>query len=99
MVSPYTGSTDMVSEPLKIERNIINGRASIWYTGHSGREVEISLYSPDGRKVRTLVNRHIDENGRYRISLNSDELRNGIYYLILREDGNVVSERRIMVVK
>lgn len=60
--------------------------------------VKINIYSPDGRKITSLVNKMTDP-GRYSINTEGNGLSSGLYFYSLNVDGGDVQVKRMILLK
>ncbi|MCF7832356.1 MAG: T9SS type A sorting domain-containing protein [Candidatus Marinimicrobia bacterium] len=78
--------------------NPFNSSTTLHYAIPENSDVNIELYSINGRRVSTLINAY-HTAGDYRISWNSNTAPSGIYIAVMQVNGHIVSSQKLMLVK
>ncbi len=98
--NPIVGITENKTEiPKKLALNIapnpVRNYAGIAYTLPKSGSVSINLYSADGRLVQTIDQGHKNA-GFYTNTLDTRELANGAYVIVLKTDNQIVSGKLVV---
>ncbi len=71
---------------------------TIKYRVAESAHVDLSIFDLTGKKINTLVNQ-LTQAGTYELSLNAENLSNGIYIASLSSNGRIIQTMKISVVK
>ena len=91
-------STNGDSAPLKLSQNFPNPAAQntvINFQLNSSGDVSLELFDMLGNSVSTLLNEKM-KTGSYSIPVETSTLANGIYFYVLKKEGNVISRKMIV---
>jgi PKD repeat protein len=75
--------------------NPFGSYTNIVYSLDKGKNIELSAYDLNGRKLETIVNT-LKAAGKYTLTWNTEKFANGVYYLQLRTSDGKVATRIIM---
>ncbi len=78
--------------------NPFNPTTVIGYSLPKADVITLMVFDVQGRRVRTLVNKHQDA-GKYSVSFNASALATGIYYYTLRTASGLFRSRKMILVK
>jgi hypothetical protein len=78
--------------------NPFNSSTTIHYQINQPGDVEIILYSIDGKFVTKLVDEH-KQSGKFSVTWNAKELASGIYFYELTFNGNLKNTKRLHLIK
>jgi len=76
--------------------NPMNNSTNIIYTLPSSTNVELNVYNITGNKISTLINSE-QSTGKYKVEWNGSGLSNGLYYLQLKTNAGVVTNKIIIL--
>ena len=76
--------------------NPFNNSTIIYYTIEQEGRVELSIYDYTGRHVQTIVNKTLP-SGNYDHVFNSSGLRSGVYFYVLRSNGQTLSKKMTLL--
>jgi len=76
--------------------NPFNNQTTIYYTLENEGLTNLSVYDISGRKILTIVN-EILPSGSYEASFNAQGLPSGIYFYVLRANGNTISKKMTLL--
>jgi hypothetical protein len=78
---------DLIKPKFNINPNPFTNFATIRFNVLVPSNISISLYSIDGRQIRTVLNRYY-ERGSYSIKLNAKDFAKGVYFLKYNDNKN-----------
>ncbi len=78
--------------------NPFNNQTKIKYTIPSGSDVELKIYDLLGREI-ALLKKGFLSPGRYSADWNASLVSSGIYFLILKSNGRIVSTNKLVLMK
>ena len=84
-----------IEDYLRIMPNPANLNSNIEFSVVDAGDVSISIYDNLGNEIQTILNKYLN-NGRYEISLNTNNFNSGIYYIIKKEKNNSTVEKLII---
>jgi len=76
--------------------NPFNNSTFIYYTIAQEGRVELSIYDNTGRRVQTIVDNTLP-SGDYNIVFNSSGLPSGVYFYVLRSNGQTLSRKMTLL--
>jgi len=76
--------------------NPVKDQATIQYKIHKPGMVTLTLYDVTGREMRRLVNEQ-QTTGSHEVTLNAENLSNGIYYYSLRVNNEIVASKKMVI--
>lgn len=99
-VSTSSELSNVVPSALELEGNYpnpFNPKTTIRYSLPATQEVTISVYDLLGRRVAILVNGELQSSGSHEIVFEANGLSSGIYLYRLQSDGEIRTERMVLM--
>ncbi|MDB4728011.1 PA14 domain-containing protein [Saprospiraceae bacterium] len=87
---------DLTKPSLSLSPNPTRTWTSLNFNIPESGNIQLSIYTSSGQLVTTIVNTH-QEAGQYNKDFPAHQLAGGVYYVTLKTDGTVLTERLIIV--
>jgi hypothetical protein len=95
----FVENSKVVLDNVKLYPNPATGFTNLIFSVKHNSRVRIVLFSQDGRPVKEILDNTFNKGGANSLTISTNELGQGVYYLVLSTDNQIVTKRLVILRK